>query len=72
MFRTACILVLLCVLLSPVIRGQSAGTPSIEAMLKVGPVTGQVLVQANAAMVETHSTGVVTVIDQQRVVDLPY
>src|ERR1019366_8231582 len=50
---------------------QVASNPTIEAALKVGSVAEQVLVQADAAMVETHSTGVGTVIDQQRVVDLP-
>ncbi len=44
---------------------------TIDAALKVGAVTEQVVVQADAAMVETHSTGVGQVVDQQRVVDLP-
>ena len=45
--------------------------PSIDVSLKVGSVSEQVLVEAAAAMVETHSTGVGQVVDQQRVVDLP-
>lgn len=45
--------------------------PKINAILKVGAVSEQVEVQANAAMVETQSTGVGQVIDQRRVVDLP-
>ena len=45
--------------------------PTVDAVLKVGAVTEQVSVQADAALVETHSTGVGSVIDQQRVVDLP-
>ncbi len=45
--------------------------PSISVALKVGAVTEQVSVEASAAMVEAHSTGVGQVIDQQRVVDLP-
>jgi hypothetical protein len=39
--------------------------------LKVGSVTEQVLVEAAASMVETHSTGVGQVVDSQRIVDLP-
>ena len=45
--------------------------PRIDASLKVGAVSEQVTVQADAAMVETHNTGVGQVVDQQRVVDLP-
>ncbi len=50
---------------------QVASNPTIDAVLKVGAVTEQVVVQADAAMVETHSTGVGQVVDQERVVDLP-
>ena len=45
--------------------------PSIDVALKVGSVSEQVLVEAAAAMVETQSTGVGQVINQQQVVDLP-
>ena len=45
--------------------------PEINVSMKVGSVSEQVMVEANAAMVETHSNGVGQVIDQQRVVDLP-
>jgi len=45
--------------------------PTIDVSMKVGSVSEQVLVEASAAMVETHSTGVGQVVDQQRVVDLP-
>jgi hypothetical protein len=45
--------------------------PSIDVNLRVGSVSDQVLVEAAAAMVETHSTGVGQVVDQRRVVDLP-
>jgi Carboxypeptidase regulatory-like domain/TonB dependent receptor len=45
--------------------------PSIDVTLKIGSVSEQVQVEAAAAMVETHSTGVGQVVDQQRVVDLP-
>jgi hypothetical protein len=45
--------------------------PTIDIVLKVGSVSEQVLVEAAAAMVETQSTGVGQVINQQQVVDLP-
>jgi hypothetical protein len=45
--------------------------PAIDATLKVGAVTEQVQVEAAAAMVETHSTAVGQVVNQQQVVDLP-
>jgi len=45
--------------------------PVVDAALKVGSVTEQVLVQADASMVETHSTGVGTLVDNQRVVEMP-
>jgi carboxypeptidase family protein len=50
---------------------QVDSNPTIDIALKVGSVSEQVVVQADAAMVETHSTGVGTVVDQKRVVDLP-
>jgi len=50
---------------------QVASNRTVEAVLKVGAVTEQVTVVADAAMVETHSTGVGTVVDNQRVVELP-
>ena len=45
--------------------------PVIAVTLQVGAVSVHVDVEAAAAMVETHSTGVGQVVDQQRVVDLP-
>jgi hypothetical protein len=45
--------------------------PAIDATLKVGAVSEQIQVEAAAAMVETHSTGVGQVVNQQQVVDLP-
>jgi hypothetical protein len=50
---------------------QVASNPEIDVSLKVGSVTEQVQVEANAALVETQSTGVGQVVDSQRVVDLP-
>lgn len=45
--------------------------PTIDPVLKVGAVTESVQVEAAAAMVETHSTGVGQVVNSQDVVDLP-
>ena len=50
---------------------QVDSNPTIDAALKVGSVTDQVTVEADAAMVETHSTGVGTLVDNQRVVEMP-
>src|SRR5262249_4586772 len=50
---------------------QVAATPTIDATLEGGSVTEQVRVQADAALVETHSTGVGQVVDSQRVVEMP-
>ena len=50
---------------------QVATNPTIDIALKVGSVTDTVQVEASAAMVETQSTGVGSVIDSQRVLDLP-
>jgi hypothetical protein len=45
--------------------------PTINVTLKVGAVNEQVMVQAEALAVETHSTAVGQVIDHSEVVDLP-
>jgi len=50
---------------------QVDSNPTIDAKLQVGNVSQQVVVEASAAMVETRSSGVGQVVDQQRVVDLP-
>src|SRR5438067_9083449 len=50
---------------------QVDSNPTIDAALKVGSVNEQVSVVADAAMVETHSTGLGTVVDNQRVVEMP-
>lgn len=50
---------------------QVNSSPQVNVTLKIGSVSEQIEVQANAAMVETSSNGVGQVIDQQRVVDLP-
>ena len=50
---------------------QVGSNPQINVELKVGAVSEQVTVVANAAMVETRSTGVGQLIDNQRVVELP-
>ncbi len=50
---------------------QVDSNPTIDAALKIGSVTEQVMVTADAAMVETHSTGVGTVVDNKRVMEMP-
>src|SRR5665213_396039 len=50
---------------------QVASNPTINVTLQVGNATQQVIVEASASMVETRSSGVGQVVDQQRVVDLP-
>src|ERR1019366_8527735 len=44
---------------------------TVEASLKVGAVSDQVTVQADAALVETHSTGVGSVVTNQQVAEMP-
>jgi hypothetical protein len=50
---------------------QVDSNPTIDIALKVGSVSEQVVVEAGAALVETRSTGIGTVVDNQRVVELP-
>jgi len=50
---------------------QVASNPTIDAVLKVGAVTEQVNVQADATMVETHSSGIGSVVDNQRILEMP-
>jgi hypothetical protein len=50
---------------------QVASNPNIDVSLKVGAVTEKVQVEANATMVETQSTGVGQVIENQRILELP-
>jgi hypothetical protein len=50
---------------------QVNGSPVIDATLEVGQVSDQIEVQADAALVETRSTGVGQVVDNQRVLELP-
>jgi hypothetical protein len=50
---------------------QVNSNPSIDAVLEVGQVADQIEVQADAALVETRSTGVGQVVDNQRVLELP-
>ena len=45
--------------------------PTIDPTLKVGDISESVQVEASAAMVETHSTGVGQVVNSQDVVELP-
>jgi hypothetical protein len=50
---------------------QVGSNPAFEIGLKVGAVSEQVQVEANAALVETRNSGIGQVIDNQRVVELP-
>jgi len=50
---------------------QVNSNPGINPILEVGQVTEQVEVQANAALVETRSTAVGQVIENQRILELP-
>jgi hypothetical protein len=50
---------------------QVDANPTINAVLQVGQVSEQVEVQANAALLETRSAGIGTVVDNQRVLELP-
>ena len=50
---------------------QVDSNPTIDVSMKVGSVNEQVTVQADANMVETHTTSVGTVVDNQRVVEMP-
>jgi len=46
-------------------------TPAINVVLALGAVSEQLTIRANAAMVETRSTGVGQLIENQRVLELP-
>src|SRR5438046_8435041 len=50
---------------------QINGSPVINPVLEVGQVTEQVEVQANAALVETRTTGIGQVVENARGVELP-
>ena len=50
---------------------QVSSNPQINVTLAVGTVSEQVTVTANTTMIETHSTGIGQVVDNQRVVELP-
>jgi len=50
---------------------QVASNPTVDVALKVGAITEQVQVEANASLVETQSTGIGAVIENQRILELP-
>ncbi len=50
---------------------QVNSNPTIDVTLKVGAQSEEITVHANAAMIETHATGVGQVIDTQRVEEMP-
>jgi hypothetical protein len=45
--------------------------PAIDVALRVGAVNEQISVEANAALVETRSSGIGEVVQNQRIVELP-
>ena len=50
---------------------QVNGDPLIDISLKIGQVSEQVNVEANAALVETRNSGVGSVVETQRILELP-
>src|SRR5438034_8083938 len=50
---------------------QVNASPVINPVLEVGQVTEQVQVEANAALVETRSSGIGQVVENARILDLP-
>jgi hypothetical protein len=50
---------------------QVGSNPNVDVALKVGSVSEQVVVQADASLVETRNAGVGTVMENQRVLELP-
>src|SRR2546423_4305380 len=50
---------------------QVNGSPVINPVLEIGQVTEQVEVQANASLVDTRSAAVGTVMENQRILELP-
>ena len=50
---------------------QVATNPTIDVALKIGAVSEQVQVEANTTLVETQATGVGTVMENQRILELP-
>ena len=50
---------------------QVSTNPEINVTLTVGAISEQVTVTANSSLVETHSTGIGQVIDNQRVLEMP-
>ena len=50
---------------------QVSTNPQINVILAIGAISEQVTVTANTTMVESHSTGIGQVVDNQRVIELP-
>jgi hypothetical protein len=57
--------------IEPGIVLQVNSDPAVDIALKVGALTEQVQVEANAALVETRSSGVGSVVETQRIIELP-
>src|SRR6185503_10995228 len=50
---------------------QVSSNPQINVTLGVGVVSEQVTVTANSSLIETHSTGIGQVVDNQRILEMP-
>src|SRR5262245_48474344 len=50
---------------------QVGSSPSIDITLEVGQVTEQIEVEANAALVETRSSAIGEVVENERILELP-
>ena len=50
---------------------QVATSPTVDVQMKIGAVSEQVQVEANAALVEAQATGVGTVMENRRILELP-
>jgi hypothetical protein len=50
---------------------QVATNPAIDVLLKVGNISEQVQVEANAALVETQNTNIGSVVENRRILELP-
>ncbi|MBV8842140.1 MAG: TonB-dependent receptor [Bryobacterales bacterium] len=48
-----------------------ADSPTVDVPMKVGSLSEQVQVEANAALVETQNSGVSSIMENQRILDLP-
>jgi len=50
---------------------QIGSNSTVDAVLQLGSTSSEITIRADAAMIETHSTGVGQIVDAQRVAELP-